>query len=81
MVEVDFRFYIRSKQGQKMDQYLIDIMHQIDENHQKFQEKKFDEIVELTSIKNLPYEQKLNAIKLILTNTEVVDNASILNLH
>lgn len=64
-----------------MDQYLIDIMHQIDENHQKFLDKKFDDIVELTSIKSLPYEQKLNAIKLVLTNTEVIDNASILNLH
>lgn len=64
-----------------MEQYLIDILHQIDENHQRFQEKKFDEIKELTSIKDLPYEQKLNAIKLVLSNTDVVDNASILNLH
>lgn len=64
-----------------MDQYLIDIMHQIEENHQKFQEKKFDEIVELTFIKKLSYDQKLNAIKYILTNTDVVDNTSILNLH
>lgn len=64
-----------------MDQYLIDISHQIEENYKLFQEKKFDEIKELTSIKQLPYEQKLNAIRLVLANTEVVDNASILNMR
>ena len=64
-----------------MDSYLLEINQIITDNYEKFQNKDIENIKNLTLIKNLPYEQKLQAIKLVLATTTIVDSVSIFNLH
>ena len=63
-----------------MDSYLLEINQIITDNYEKFQNKDIENIKNLTLIKNLPYEQKLQAIKLVLATTTIVDSVSIFNL-
>ena len=64
-----------------MDSYLLEINQIIEENYKYYEQKEIDKIKNLTLIKDLPYDQKLQAIKLILVTPTVVDSISIFNLH
>lgn len=64
-----------------MEQHIIDLQQIIEKNYQHYSNQEFAEIQDITFIKNLDYDKKIQAIKIILSDPTVVDNVSILNMH
>lgn len=62
-----------------MDQIIEKISQITAENQTFFENEEFDKIQNLTFIKDLDYDQKVEAIRFVFS-TNVIDNVSILNL-